>query len=115
MTRTYAVASSTEGAGRPGRRTATPSAQRAYSWLVLGPRKRQLRAGRDAESALTRWISAASAQRVRPGSRRWIARLANRWVKPNIVRWRKHCLLSQLRCGGALVQTGCVAQAVSGG
>jgi transposase len=34
MAHAYAVSSSTDTAGRPGRRASTPSAQRAYAWLV---------------------------------------------------------------------------------
>jgi hypothetical protein len=34
MARAYAVSSSTDPAGRPGRRAPTPSVQRAYAWLV---------------------------------------------------------------------------------
>jgi transposase len=34
MARAYAVSSSSDPAGRPGRRASTPSAQRAYAWLV---------------------------------------------------------------------------------
>ncbi len=34
MAHAYAMASSTDTAGRPGHRTSTPSAQRVYAWLV---------------------------------------------------------------------------------
>jgi len=34
MARAYAVSSTTDSADRPGRRASTPSAQRAYAWLV---------------------------------------------------------------------------------
>ena len=34
MANAYAVSSSTDTTGRPGRRASTPSAQRAYAWLV---------------------------------------------------------------------------------
>ena len=34
MAHAYAVSSSTDTAGRPGRRASPPSAQRAYAWLV---------------------------------------------------------------------------------
>ncbi len=34
MARAYAVSSTPDSTGRPGRKAATPSAQRAYAWLV---------------------------------------------------------------------------------
>jgi hypothetical protein len=34
MAKAHAVSSSTDKTGRPGRRASTPSAQRAYAWLV---------------------------------------------------------------------------------
>jgi hypothetical protein len=34
MAQAYAVSSSSDTAGRPGRRASTPSAQRVYAWLV---------------------------------------------------------------------------------
>jgi hypothetical protein len=47
MSRAHAVANSADVPGRPGRRASTPSAQRAYSWLV-GWHERGYRAPRPA-------------------------------------------------------------------
>ncbi len=67
MARAYAVSSTTDSTGRPGRRAATPSAQRAYAWLVgwdesgkVAPKRAEHRQFCDALCAIEPEIAEAS-------------------------------------------------------